>query len=669
MEATSLRTAHRARPVYLSFSGISTRGSGGAFKIEDKIFIGGKSESFELRKQVIAGREFDLDFTGEGMRSEDPGHAQGPRLKVVAQGFTCSNGHLPMNFTGLQCQQPAGSSVLAGVICTTPPNKATTYLHRWRKLTINSCGDFQLCHCNEKCDMSSNWKRAGVLEARPALNLGTMEKPMPGCEAYMPTMPPEGSEMFRNENRSNGLLSTYLSVSGGLTPSANILQAVQGSLAIYLSTTSVLLAQQVPDSNEVTITEFQGPAGGRRLRASGPRALQPVTGSDCIDDDAVFAAEAAKVSFPLQSCAEAFKFVQQQAAGASVCGDATLQKAFDEGCRLSCGLCEPATTPGPSTTAGPTIDPGLAQEQAVLNSLPSEWPGGSSALKIFAKVRFRTDATKNVFESRILQMKTDASHFLTILYQELGKAGLEGADLPSQLGAHVVADPFVKIDPAPLPREETTSTTTAPPKLSMNSVIIIAAASAIGGGCLLSCLVVLLWLYATREQHEVDAGTESKTITEVSEGGYRFKKKVIPGTAPVVKPPEPSLCQRCWENSPCVKLLCPKKQIRRVAPVDEENLADASHLTIGSRVRLMGLSKAHFNGLEGYITGGPNDKGRFTVDVIVDDDDSVRELQTLSFKPENLRRLPPEFANDANIEAAKASLEENARGPSSYRNR
>ena len=44
---------------------------------------------------------------------------------------------------------------------------------------------------------------------------------------------------------------------------------------------------------------------------------------------------------------------------------------------------------------------------------------------------------------------------------------------------------------------------------------------------------------------------------------------------------------------------------------------------VGARVRLTGLSQAHFNGLEGYVTGGPNDKGRYTVDVIVDDDERL----------------------------------------------
>lgn len=82
----------------------------------------------------------------------------------------------------------------------------------------------------------------------------------------------------------------------------------------------------------------------------------------------------------------------------------------------------------------------------------------------------------------------------------------------------------------------------------------------------------------------------------------------------------------------------------------------AGNLVLGAHVRLVGLSQAHFNGLEGYVTGGPNEKGRFTVDVIVDDDEMVREMQTLSFKAENLLVLPPEHASN-----------QPGRGPSSYR--
>eukprot|EP00434_Breviolum_minutum_P015193 symbB.v1.2.013395.t1/scaffold945.1/size149787/7 len=90
----------------------------------------------------------------------------------------------------------------------------------------------------------------------------------------------------------------------------------------------------------------------------------------------------------------------------------------------------------------------------------------------------------------------------------------------------------------------------------------------------------------------------------------------------------------------------------------------------------MGLSQAHFNGLEGYVVqdffhqqkiaawhttspGGPNDKGRYTVEVMVADDEMCREMQTLSFKADNLLVLPPEHATQA------ANLP--GRGPSSYR--
>eukprot|EP00913_Durusdinium_trenchii_P005401 g5034.t1 len=93
---------------------------------------------------------------------------------------------------------------------------------------------------------------------------------------------------------------------------------------------------------------------------------------------------------------------------------------------------------------------------------------------------------------------------------------------------------------------------------NMIMVIMIVAISV--GGCL-SCICVGLYLYVQREKYAVSVGTEDR----------------------------------------------------------EENYG---MLAVGARVRLIGLSQAHFNGLEGFITGGPNEKGRYTVDVIVDDDET-----------------------------------------------
>ncbi|CAK9091634.1 unnamed protein product [Durusdinium trenchii] len=158
-------------------------------------------------------------------------------------------------------------------------------------------------------------------------------------------------------------------------------------------------------------------------------------------------------------------------------------------------------------------------------------------------------------------------------------------------------------------------------------------------------------------EYAVSVGTEDREVVERSEGGYRTKRKVIPGqAAEESKPSKPSCLSRCLGR--CYNRLCPKKQIRRIAPVSQENYG---MLAVGARVRLIGLSQAHFNGLEGFITGGPNEKGRYTVDVIVDDDEMVREMQTLSFKADNLLVLPPEQTNSNQASNLPG------RGPSSYR--
>ncbi|CAJ1358994.1 unnamed protein product [Effrenium voratum] len=219
--------------------------------------------------------------------------------------------------------------------------------------------------------------------------------------------------------------------------------------------------------------------------------------------------------------------------------------------------------------------------------------------------------------------------------------------------AYVALGPLAQIAPPD-------TTTTEPPPTwylgenrTANTTIMVTLISVIAGSVVISCVCVGLWMYYQNEKYAVRVGTADEEVVERSEGGYRTKRKIIPGQAPNESqaPARPSCLERCCNR------LCPKKKVRRIAPVAQDS---GGSLVLGARVRLVGLSQAHFNGLEGFITGGPNDKGRYTVDVIVDDDEMVREMQTLSFKPDNLLVLPPENAN-ANLQAMPG------RGPSSYR--
>ena len=97
-----------------------------------------------------------------------------------------------------------------------------------------ACGKFKLCHCNQKCDVQSNWVRAGYLEVEPVLNWGSasliflvralsacctrachlspqvhsqgMGKPLPGCDAYIPTLPPQPDPVEPVETRQRKTL-------------------------------------------------------------------------------------------------------------------------------------------------------------------------------------------------------------------------------------------------------------------------------------------------------------------------------------------------------------------------------------------------------------------------------------------------------------------------------
>lgn len=593
----------------------------GALSISDQ--LDGKDLSLNL--EAIVGRTITLDFTGERMRSEEPAHAQGPRLKIIPDDQICSTAALAFNITGLSCEQPPGADALGGYICTTPPTLATPFLHRWGGIEMNACGRFLLCHCNELCDIKSNWVRAGYLEIKPKLTVGSMSAPLPGCAAYLPTLPPKQVDTGNGEILQKTLITSYISIDGGLRPLPETLMAVARSFASYTSVRSELLDADAPTEADVEVTDYDRvDFGERRLQA-------------CVDDDAAFQAEAAKAGLTsVTSCSEALTFLESSKD--KLCNDLTLENAVVVGCRATCELCVPSsdtTTAAGTTAAVTTTEPEIV------------WPGASDAIHLVVAITTRTNLVRDTVADQVEYIKTDPQPLLLVLYDELEAIGLSGAAIPGQMWAHVALGPLI-VDAPP-----DTTTTEPPPTWTASSMIIVILVVSISAGGVLSCICVGMYMYVQREKDASSVGTEDQEIMERSEGGYRTKRKVIPGTAP-----EPRKESKPGCLSKCYRRLCPKKQIRRIAPVMEES---AGVLVVGARVRLTGLSQAHFNGLEGYVTGGPNDKGRYAVDVIVDDDEMCREMQTLSFKADNLLVLPPEHANSQ----AAANLP--GRGPSSYR--
>ncbi|CAK9091709.1 unnamed protein product [Durusdinium trenchii] len=252
-----------------------------------------------------------FDFTGERMRTDEPGNAQGPRMKIIDEGEICSTAPLAFNISGLECQQPPGADLLAGYICTTPPSMAAPFLHRWGGITMNACGRFQLCHCNELCDVKSNWVRAGYLEVEPVLTYGSMSAPLPGCAAYLPTLPPVDAGGGAGEILQKTLVTTYVSIDGGLRPMPHVLGAIAQSFAVFTQVRSELLDALAPRAADVAVTDYNSISDARRLQG-------------CEDDDAAFQEEAAKASVSVASCQEAVTLLGSVE---QVCEDLTLAQA------------------------------------------------------------------------------------------------------------------------------------------------------------------------------------------------------------------------------------------------------------------------------------------------------------------------------------------------------
>jgi len=599
----------------------------GALSISDRL----EGKDLSLNLEAIVGRTITLDFTGERMRSEDPSNAQGPRIKIIVEGEVCSTAQLAYNITGLSCEQPSGADASAGYICTTPPALAAPYLHRWGGIQMNACGRFELCHCNEKCDIKANWVRAGKLEVKPQVTFGSMSAPLPGCAAYLPTLPPKQGTDGITETLQKTLITTYISIDGGLQPVTDVLLAIARSFASYTAIRSDLLDAVVPTESDVEVTDYHGvDLNIRRLQA-------------CEDDDAAFQEEATKASLTsVASCSEALTLLGSKE---QLCNDQTLAQAVIVGCRSTCELCVPSdSTSSTSAAAGVTL---ASTTVATTTTTPAiTWPGAADAIHVVVAITARTNVVRDAVLTQLEYIKTDPQPLLLVIYDKLEDIGLSGAAIPGQMWAYVALDP-VMVEAPP-----DTTTTPPPPTWTASNMIMVILIVSFGVGGLLSCIGVGMYMYVQREKYAVSVGTEDQEIVERSEGGYRTKRKVIPGTAPDARQKEskPSCFSRCYNR------LCPKKQIRRIAPVMQ---AQGGDLVVGAHVRLIGLSQAHFNGLEGYVTGGPNDKGRYTVEVMVADDEMCREMQTLSFKADNLLVLPPEHATQA------ANLP--GRGPSSYR--
>jgi len=276
-----------------------------------------------------------------------------------------------------------------------------------------------------------------------------------------------------------------------------------------------------------------------------------------------------------------------------------------------------------TTTGGPTAAPSVK---------------GGSTMSFAFKITTHSDYSAATVLGRLALLRTDPVPYIQRLFVELEYAKVPVDELPKQIWVTMTSGPTQRVI-----KEEDAANGSTKTTLSANIMIFVGLGAAIGGSCVVGFLFVLCWYCCIRRNKFAKVEpTPDRELHKVSEGGYRIQKVKIEGDkgSEGQPSPEPDCLERCCLR--CWKRCCAKKLKKAQAFSNQEandSPADPSSITIGATVKLCGLSQAHYNGLIGTILSGPNEKGRFEVDLVVVDDHSLEEHQTLSFKPANMRNI------------------------------
>jgi hypothetical protein len=385
-----------------------------------------------------------------------------------------------------------------------------------------------------------------------------------------------------------------------------LLHASKQALVSVISSYSQLLEKTAPEASDVTVS--------RRTRRLGPflaaaetRRLVP----NCTDDDAAFAEEAAKVNIVYSSCTALL------ASGVELnvmCSDSALYTAIIRGCQQTCSACGGSSTPAPFT-------------------LPTSLQG--TGITFDFQISVETRRISSIVLARINYLKTNPAPYVQRLYLELIDAEVPEGELPPQMWVSVAAGPVATL-------VDNVETTTRRPSTSGNSTIFIICGVGIGGSCLVGGLFVLCWYLLTRKR-KPQKGYKT-TVEHISEGGYRKKIQTI--EVPDEKEREQDCCEKLCKRLTCgmccltraekrAKLKKPQVQ---AAWQDVQSADKNIPLGVGCTVMLHGLNKQEYNGLTAEVLSGPDERGRFKVDLKVDIGASnVEEHREISLKPDNMR--------------------------------
>jgi len=602
------------------------RAGGGSFKADT--YFG--DDIVAYTKKVVADEPFDVSLTGQAMRTTTVDDAWGPRLKLVVKGMDCKYAVLIGGLSGLEClAPPAGAtSATTASTCVTPPTKYSPYLHRWSGLKIARCATYDVCHCNWQCDLTKNWHHAGSVELVPPVEIGAVAQAMPGCQREVPQWKPAASGPKTPVERSVKAITTIsIKYYGGIKDSHKkyALEAAKMALHPLVKGFSGLLKRETPTMNDI-VAEYSS----RRLRETTSVEIDNLFATHegygrrlaCDDDDAKFQEEAKKQNVLDKSCSEMLASIGDLN---TMCSEASLEKAIKVGCQKTCKLCAELTTT--TTTEGPTVAPDVK--------------AGNSITFTF-KITTHTDFTGAAVLGRLEFLKDDPVPYIQRLFAEMQtaykEANLPLTDIPDRLWIDVTSGPSQVV----LKEEEETETKKG---FATSSIFVVVIGTAIGGSCAFGILIVCMWYLCTRGgKNSKVQPTPIQKVSKVSEGGYRVKTEITGGDVPEVKVREQDclerLCSRCYKRC-CTKKLKKAQAWSNAAEANAAGPSDSSEIFVGASVKLHGLSQAHYNGLTGTILSGPNEKGRWEVDIIIVNDDSLEEHQNRSFKADNLRVIPP----------------------------
>lgn len=624
--------------VQASKRGLNKRG---AFTAADK-YPSFEGTPLDGHVDAVAGAGFSVSVVGEGMTVDDVQNSQGPRLMLIERAAPCGAARLYGGVEGLACDLPPGADPLAMFICTQPPVVSTMFYHGWSNIRLGKCADLDICHCNFKCDLQENWVRAGSVSVKPPRDKalgGGVSRPLPGCATYYDAPGASQPQRLKQEMARVEVVTATLRIRGGMPDSDVALGALQTALVSYLKHYSVLLEKTLPFAEHVLV---ELALAQRRLQGAGAASaasaglLPPRRG--CADDDAAFAAATATIGMGLEN----FKSCTMAIDAATLCNDETLRPAVEAGCWKTCGICGGDT--------GDTADPGDAVAGETDAGDTGAGTGGVGVgagvdgLFVNVTIESLTNSSGAAMEAGLTSVAT-SPRFLYILFEELDNAGLTTVSGPLTIA--VMTGPF-RYEPQASPEPEKERQ-----MFGMSDAATLTIAIVGGVALVCCCLAPACWCYSTyKPPPKVRQAEVVKAWQEPDPNSYRKQKHAGTDEAPEEEEEAPRprrswcwcLCRClgvCWRHRPC----CRRELLSAVAPSDAgPSLGPVGEVHVGDIVRLCGLSQEHYNGLFGTISEGPNEKGRYMVDILVSEGagGEDREYKHMSFKPDNLQAVTEE---------------------------